>query len=426
MCSSDPQRSFAIDVVRRLRSAGFQALWAGGCVRDLLLKRLPKDYDVATDATPDDVRDLFGRRKTIAVGASFGVIVVVGPREAGQVEVATFRTEGPYLDGRHPSQVSFASPRDDALRRDFTINGMFYDPIAETVLDYVGGTQDLERGIVRAIGEPRDRMEEDRLRMLRAVRFAAILNFTLEEHTGAAIRELAHGLSAVSVERISDELHRMLAHESRAHAVAMIRELGLLQVILPELTTLEDSNRAAESWRRTVRIMEALDTAAFEPALAALLIPLASDHPPGDPDPVEAVCRRLRLSNREVERVVWLLGNRHALTNASSLPLSRVKRILSVPDYSWLLQLMRAERAADEASTADIDWCDEYVRSTAPEQIDPPPLVTGEDLLASGLSPGPVFHKFLDRVRNAQLDELIHTREEALAMLRSFDFRPEA
>src|SRR5262245_37039879 len=221
MSSTDPQREFAVQVVRKLQEAGFVALWAGGCVRDYLLGHPPDDYDVATSARPEQVRELFGPRRTRAVGASFGVMLVHAPQHSGahDVEVATFRTEGPYLDGRRPEHVTFATAEEDAQRRDFTINGMFFDPVAETVLDYVGGRGDLERHLVRAIGDPRARLGDDKLRMLRAVRITARFDFALDEATAKAIREMAGEILVVSQERIAQELKKMLVHQRRARAV---------------------------------------------------------------------------------------------------------------------------------------------------------------------------------------------------------------
>src|SRR5262249_10299637 len=222
------QREFALEVAKKLREAGFEALWAGGCVRDELLGLTPKDYDVATSATPDQIRDLFGRRRTLPIGASFGVITVLGPRAAGQIEVATFRTDAAYSDGRHPDSVTFTTAEHDAQRRDFTINGLFFDPIAEKVVDYVGGQADLERHVLRAIGDPRLRFGEDKLRMLRAVRFAAAFNFAIDRQTLDAIQEMAPEISNVSAERIGAEIRRMLTDRSRAAAFALLRETKLL------------------------------------------------------------------------------------------------------------------------------------------------------------------------------------------------------
>ena len=223
----EEQRRFAADVVRRLRAAGFEAYWAGGCVRDQLLGRTPKDYDVATSATPEQIRTLFGRRRTLAIGAAFGVISVIGPKPAGMVEVTTFRRDAAYSDGRHPDSVTFSSAEEDASRRDFTINGLFYDPVEQRVIDFVGGQKDLAERHVRAIGCARDRFAEDKLRMLRAVRFAAAFDFTLDDEARAAIAEMAAEIHVVSPERIAMEMRRLLADSSRAAGVRLLLETGL-------------------------------------------------------------------------------------------------------------------------------------------------------------------------------------------------------
>jgi tRNA nucleotidyltransferase/poly(A) polymerase len=236
------QREFAIEVVQRLRAGNFTALWAGGCVRDHLLGKTPKDYDVATNATPKQVRKLFRGLTTVDVGASFGVIVVVAPNKAaGEVEVATFRSDGSYSDGRRPDSVTFSSPEEDAQRRDFTINGMFFDPLEHKVLDFVGGERDLSQGYIRAIGDPHDRMREDKLRLLRAVRFTAQLEFGLARATKAAVTEMASEIHVVSAERIAAELRRMLTDQHRHIAVALADEVGLLREILPEVVLQESS-----------------------------------------------------------------------------------------------------------------------------------------------------------------------------------------
>jgi poly(A) polymerase len=238
------QREFALDIVRKLRAAGYDALWAGGCVRDQLLGLVPKDYDVATSATPDQIRDVFGRRRTLPIGAAFGVITVLGPRSAGQIEVATFRADAAYSDGRHPDSVTFTTAEHDAERRDFTINGLFYDPIAETVVDYVGGQQDLRDRIIRAIGDPRLRLTEDKLRMLRAVRFAATFRFEIEPETFRAIQEMAGDITSVSAERIGMEIRRMLLDPNRAVALELLKESGLLAHVLPEVAA-----HSAQNWQ---------------------------------------------------------------------------------------------------------------------------------------------------------------------------------
>jgi len=236
----EKQREFAVEVVRQLREHGFEAYWAGGCVRDQLLGRAPYDYDVATSAHPEEIRRVFKHRKTLAVGAAFGVMTVLGTRGAGQIEVATFRQDVGYSDGRHPDRIAFSSPEQDAQRRDFTINGMFYDPLENRIIDFVGGEADLKNRIVRAIGDARQRIAEDKLRMLRAVRFASIFDFRLEANTRDAICDMAPQVTVVSAERIADEMRIVLVHPARIRAIELLKTSGLLQAILPDAAALGD------------------------------------------------------------------------------------------------------------------------------------------------------------------------------------------
>ena len=226
-------REFAIQVTQKLQSAGYTALWAGGCVRDQLVGKAPKDYDVATNATPEQVRELFGKKRTLAIGESFGVITVLGPKSADPIEVATFRRDTGYSDGRRPDAVEFTDAREDAIRRDFTINGMFFDPIKQEVIDYVGGQEDLQRRVVRAIGDPHERIAEDKLRMLRAIRFAAVFDFELHHDTLLAVQQHVQDIKVVSGERIGAELRRMFNHSNRAVAVRLLSQSKLLPEILP-------------------------------------------------------------------------------------------------------------------------------------------------------------------------------------------------
>ncbi|MFM8286942.1 MAG: CCA tRNA nucleotidyltransferase, partial [Planctomycetaceae bacterium] len=241
------RREFAVSVVRRLQRAGYTAYWAGGCVRDLLRGEDPSDFDVATSATPEQVRSLFGQRHTLAVGASFGVILVRGETSDSDVEVATFRTDGLYIDGRRPESVQFATPEQDAQRRDFTINGLFYDPLESRLYDYVGGQADLDRRLLRAIGDPVARFTEDKLRMLRAVRLSARFEFELEEQTALAVRQMASQVVVVSAERIAQELRKILLHRTRRIAIDRADWLGLLHQVLPELTEARAEISAASS-----------------------------------------------------------------------------------------------------------------------------------------------------------------------------------
>jgi poly(A) polymerase len=405
MFDPEQQRRFALDVVRKLRGAGFEALWAGGCVRDELLGLAPKDYDVATNATPAEIRRLFGRRRTLAVGAAFGTIVVLGPKPAGQVEVTTFRQDAEYSDGRHPDQVTFSNAREDAQRRDFTINGLFYDPVEERVIDYVGGQEDLRRRRVRAIGDARARFAEDKLRLLRAVRFAATYEFELEDGTHRAIREMATEITVVSAERIAAEMRLALTARQRVRAVRLLVETGLAQAVLPEIIPGgPDGERQLD---RALDVLDRLDEPGFPLAMAALLLPFV------DAEAARQIGRRWRLSNQEIDRIAWLLENRDALVDARAARWSRLQPILIDPGIEDLLALTEAARPE---CAADLDFCREKLRLPRKE-LDPAPLLTGNDLLARGLKPGPQFRVLLERVRAAQLDGEIHTKDEALSLI---------
>lgn len=409
-----------MDVVRRLQQAGYTAFWAGGCVRDMLLGHPPDDYDVATSAHPEQVRTLFGARQTLAIGASFGVILVHGPRRtaAGDVEVATFRTEGPYLDGRRPEHVTFATAEEDAHRRDFTINGMFFDPLTDRVLDYVGGRHDLEAERVRAIGDPAARFREDKLRMLRAVRMTARFDFTLEAATAEAIRAMATEILVVSSERIAQELRKMLVHMRRAAAMRLADELRLLPVILPELRPLLTEPGSA-LWLKTLSMLEQLEEPGFEVALAALLYQIGQA---ADSDAAvksaEKMCRRLKLSNREIEHVAWLTRHRSGFRGARGWPQSRLKRLMAEPLVSDLISLEQVAAACGDGDPLDVAFCAEFLARTPRAEIDPPPLITGDDLIRAGMRPGIRFKELLELVRDAQLDGTIATQDEALELAR--------
>jgi tRNA nucleotidyltransferase/poly(A) polymerase len=406
MLQPEEQRRFAAEVVRRLREAGFTAYWAGGCVRDQLLGRTPKDYDVATSAVPQEIRTLFGRRCTLAIGAAFGVISVIGPKAAGTVEAATFRRDAAYSDGRHPDSVTFSSPVEDASRRDFTVNGLFYDPVENCVIDFVGGQEDLAKRRLRAIGSPRDRIAEDKLRMLRAVRFATVLGFTLEEKTREAVVEMAPEIHAVSPERIAAEMRRLLADPNRAAGVRLLLETGLAAEVLPEIT----AGQASSGTHVMTAILSLLaPNAEFPLALAAVLTPFV------DPAGAEAVCRRWRLSNKETERIVWLVEHHAALKNAPAMRWSLLHPLLTADGADDLLKLT-------EAASAEGALAAEHCRRllTQPrEKLDPPPLLTGADLLALGIPAGPKFKVILDRIRTAQLDGEIRTKADAMKRLKN-------
>ena len=442
----DASREFATDVVRQLRGAGHVALWAGGCVRDLLMGRGAQDFDVATSATPEQVRTLFGKRRTLAVGQCFGVIIVLPPtKEAEPVEVATFRTEGAYLDGRRPSEVAFSTPEEDAKRRDFTINGMFYDPIEQKVLDYVGGQADLNHQVLRAIGDPHERMTEDKLHMLRAVRFAATLEFELDPVTLAAVKQMASEMRVVSAERIAQELRKVLAHRTRVLGFRLLVETGLLAVIFPEVLCQppdasarapEPAGVASQSPLLTLRVagdvieqiaatLEHLPPSTrFELATAAILqhIPCPLHEPRTMHEAagtVWEITRRLKLSAEEMTAIAWLVGHLDGWNDAEQQSEAQLKRVLAHPLSRDLRSLIRAVRIAACLPLAPIQFVDDFAARHTPQLIDPPELITGRDLIDLGLSPGPRFKQLLDTVRDAQLNGEIRTRDEALELIRT-------
>jgi poly(A) polymerase len=434
------EREFATEVVRRLHDAGYQALWAGGCVRDELLGRAPGDYDVATDARPEQVRKVF--RRTVSVGASFGVVEVLGPRERGRVlkiQVATFRSDGVYSDGRHPDTVVFSSAREDALRRDFTINGMFFDPLNGELIDYVGGREDLQARILRAIGDPAQRFDEDKLRLLRAVRFATCFELAPEAATAAAVRAMAQRITVVSAERISEELRKLLVSPHRARGVRLLDELGLAAVLLPELMPMKGLPQGppnaptGDLWEHTLTVLEHLDAeATFPLAFAALM------HDVGKPRVMartperytfyqhehvgrriveEVIAPRLKLSNSERDRIAWLVEKHQYLSDSRVMKPSKLKQVLAHPGIDELLALHRADALASGRTLDPVEYCQQLLREWSPADLNPPPILTGHDLLEHGLEQGPQFKRLLEAVREAQLDGVITTREEGLALV---------
>ena len=398
----EEQRRFAVEVVQTLREHGHEAYWAGGCVRDQLLGIVPKDYDTATDATPQQIRKIFGYKRTLPIGAAFGVITVLGSKKTGMVEVATFREDADYSDGRHPDHVTFSSAKEDASRRDFTINGLFYDPIEHRVIDYVDGQEDLRRRVLRAIGDADSRFAEDKLRMLRAVRFAATFQFAIDGQTLQAIGAMADQISVVSAERIAMEMRRMLVDANRVCAVRLLLETGLAGTVLPEIVAVDSTELD-----HTLTTLGQLAEPGFPLALATLLHRLV------DTDDAVEACRRWRLSNKEMQRVAWLVDHRTTLEDAVSQPWSQLQPVLIDEGIDDLLAL---HEIATSAGPVDVAVCREHLRQP-PEQLDPVPLLNGGDLMKHGIQAGPAFRPLLQRIRDAQLDGLIHTKPEALALV---------
>ena len=386
----------AIEVIRELQRQGFQALLAGGCVRDMLLGEPAKDYDVATDARPDDVMRLF--RRTLKVGAKFGVVIVL--IQGQQVEVATFRSEAGYEDGRHPTEVRFTSAAEDASRRDFTINGMFYDPLKEQVIDYVDGQADLQRGIIRTIGDPDERFGEDYLRMLRAVRFSTRLGFPIEAQTYAAIRRNAPNIVRISGERIAAELEGILVHPNRAAGAAMLIETGLAEAIFPGLT--------GERAQRGVAVLAQLRKKVDLPlALAAFF----ADYPT---DFVLERTKVLKLSRNQIKHMKFLLTDRGRLLEWD-MPLARLKKLLAEPHFQDLYGLERAIQKATVGNqgVAPLINLRRRIKDLGSIEVKPKPLLDGHDLMHLGAVPGPLLGHLVEELYVAQLEGEVRTREQA-------------
>lgn len=396
----DDERSFAVEVVKTLKNNGHEALFAGGCVRDEILGLVPADYDVATSATPDQVQKLF--RKSLAVGAAFGVVEILGPRRHGElihVQVATFRSDGAYLDGRRPSEVQFGSAREDAARRDFTINGMFLDPLSGELIDFVGGKDDLRLRIVRAIGDPADRIREDKLRVLRAVRMAARFGFAIEEATWKGVIDNSAAIHQVSPERIADELRRIFSHPTRLAGIRLLVESGLYRETLPLL---------AEPSPMTLMALSHLPHAASFPLVLSLLVHEKSQ--------VESLGESLKLSRAETGLAIWLIGNQAILPRADRLPNSILFPLLAHADRDVLLARESALTTAREEPLSGIGRCHELLAHPPEGGFNPPPLVDGNDLKALGIAPGPAFATILNELRCAQLDHKIQSLLEAKSM----------
>jgi len=429
MISGDPKSEFAVFVLRRLVESGYTALFAGGCVRDLLLGGQPSDYDVATDAKPEEVVRLCAR--TVPVGVSFGVVRVIGPRPGVEVEVATFRSDGAYVDGRRPESVHFSSPWEDAARRDFTINGLFFDPLNNRVLDYVGGQEDLKRRLLQAIGDPFARFREDKLRLVRAIRFAARFDFAIEPRTSDAVREMASEVHVVAPERIAQELKKMLIHPNRQEAIELLVSHQLAPELFPELYEEETGDasdqvkampidhseihgrRGAPDWPRIGRALGALPA---EPSFPLTWATLYAG--PRGADRVARASRRLRLSNAERDRAVWLLEHQDALIDPQHLPIAKRKRLLSKTGAEELIELHRALAIAAGRSLDHVEYCRSYRADCPDGPLRPQPLIRGAELKELGLRPGPTFKDWLERIYDAQLEGAFSTREEAREWVR--------
>lgn len=438
--AGDPSRArrAAEAVVARLRAAGHEALFAGGCVRDLLLGRRPLDYDVATSAPAQEVQHLF--RRTIPVGVQFGVVLVI---EDGQrVEVATFRRDGRYVDHRHPVEVLPADARGDAMRRDFTVNGMFLDPDrpAEPI-DHVGGRADLERGVVRAIGDPDARFDEDRLRLLRAVRFAARFGWTIDPATGDAIARLAPTVTTIAWERIGEEIVKILLEGRAERGFALLEETGLLAVVLPEVAAMRRVEQSPEHHpegdvlAHTLLCLGRLDPAAHGEALALAVLlhdvakgPCAERRADGritfhghcerGAEMALATCVRLRRSGETASRVAWLVRNHLRHVEAPRMRVATLRRFLGEPWIDELLELVRIDALSGSGDLSSWEFCRNRQREIPAADLRPAPLLRGRHLIELGHRPGPRFAAILESAFDAQLEGAIASEEEAIAWAR--------
>src|SRR5579863_5149326 len=432
-------RELAEQICATLRRHGYQAYFVGGCVRDLLLNREPADYDVCTDARPDRVQELFPN--SLAVGAKFGVILVV--ENGAQVEVATFRSDIGYSDGRHPDHVVYSdSPQEDVRRRDFTINGLLMDSAAGEVLDFVEGRADLKAGIVRAIGDPRLRFSEDKLRMLRAVRFAARFGFQIEPATFAAIRELALQITQVSPERIREELTKLLTEGAARCRFELLDETGLLGVVLPDIARMKGVQQPpqfhpeGDVWIHTRMMLEKLPPHCSPTLAWGILLHDVGKPPTFSPAKgpgtrirfdghaevgarmAENICRALRFSNEDTEQIEALVADHMRFKDVKEMRTATLKRFVRLPRFDEHMELHRLDCLACHGNLEAYTFVQQFLVETPPEKVYPPKLVTGDDLKGMGLAPGPRFREILLAVEEAQLEGRLQDRESALQFAR--------
>ena len=425
----------AYQIVKRLRDHGHQAVYAGGCVRDMILGLTPADYDIATDARPEIVESLF--EKTLPVGKAFGVIVVI--IDDVQIEVATFRTDGGYSDGRRPDSVSFSSMEEDAHRRDLTINGMFYDPIEGTVIDCVRGHEDLDNKVIRLIGDPEARIAEDKLRMLRVIRFAAKLRFSVDPLTLQAVKAHSSEITQVSAERITEELQKILRTGNYRMALDLLFETGLIGYILPEVAAMKgcaqpvDYHPEGDVLTHTILALESLPAEASDELRMGTLF-----HDVGKPvtqtfedrirfnghdirgkDLTREIMARMKVSKDFSDRVVDLVGNHMKFMFVKEMRTSRLKRFMAVPFFEEHMALHRADCLSSHRNLENYDFMTERLKTYEPEEIRPPRIVTGTDLISMGLVPGVLFKQILGDVEDQQLEGVLKDRDQALEYVKS-------
>ncbi len=426
-------RRCAEKIVKVLRDSGHEAYFAGGCVRDMVMKVEPDDYDIATSAVPEEVIRLF--RKTLKVGARFGVVIVL--LDGHQFEVATFRTESSYSDGRRPDSVQFSTPEEDVTRRDFTINGLLYDPSKKEVLDYIGGRDDIKRRIVRTIGDPVERFSEDRLRMLRAVRFASRLGFEIDPATFEAIKEMAAGVVEVSMERICVEITKMFTSENADIALQLMHDSGLLGYVLPEVESMigieqpDEFHPEGDVFEHTKGIMGMLKEPSDVLAFAALLHDAGKpqtfkvsdrirfhNHDSVGAEIADRILHRLKFSNEKRRKIVDMIQNHMRFMHAPQMRESTLKKLIRRETFEDELELHRLDCLASHGSLDIYDFLVGKWKEFPPEEIKPAPMISGHDLVEMGFTPGPIFQKILSSVEEMQLERKLDSREDALKWVK--------
>jgi poly(A) polymerase len=427
-----PMEKTAREIAERLRARGHIAYFAGGCVRDMVRGLPAKDFDIATDATPEVVQKIFPH--TYAVGAHFGVVVVV--ENEFNFEVATFRSDGAYLDHRHPADVRFSSPEEDAKRRDFTINGMFFDPEKNEVIDFVGGRADLDAKLIRAIGDPAARFAEDRLRMLRAVRFATVLDYKIDNPTWDALLASAASINEISAERIREELLRIFLSPNRVRGWDLLDQSGLLRTILPELDAMkgclqpEQFHPEGDVFKHTRLMLELLPKEVSTPLVLSVLFhdvgkPVTStvdetgrirfnEHDRIGAAMTEAIMERLRFSRAEIDAVVEMVRQHMVFKDVPNMRVAKLKRFMARPTFEEELELHRVDCAGSHGMMDNYEFLLQKREEFANEPIIPPPLIRGDDLIALGMKPGPKFGEILEAVETRQLEGALKDRQQAL------------
>ncbi len=427
------KKLIALTILNRLRSQGYEAYFVGGCVRDLLLKKTPKDFDIATNATPDVVQKLFTR--TVPVGVQFGVVLVM--EEGLSFEVATFRSDKGYQDGRHPSKIEFTNAKEDAVRRDFTVNGLFYDPIGKKVLDWVGGEKDLKKRLIRAIGDPKKRFSEDKLRMLRAVRFASVLGFKIDPKTMASVRALAPQIKVVSQERIREELVKMFTGPDPGGALRLLDKSGLLKEVLPEVEKMKGVQQPrqfhpeGDVFKHTLMLMDQLKSPSVVLAFGCLLHDVGkpatfkrldrirfNGHDRVGARMTETILTRLRFSNDLKEQIVACVDGHMRFKDVKQMKQSTLKKFMQRPTFDTELTQHKIDCLASHGDISNWRFLKKKLSEFSAEQIRPIPLLNGKDLIQLGYKEGPQIGQILKAVEERQLEGQLDKKEDATAWVQ--------